>query len=512
VSTVPVKLLLCRAGLACLVSVLGWGSAAAQPAAPREALSLEQVLAATIEANTALKVAALEVDLARGTTLAEAAPFDSAVVLTGVASRRYQFSVPPAPPATILGEEVTLGAGWSKRFRNGLTVAPVVNVTRAQYDRAAFEDTRASANLRLALPLLRDFGGAITAAPERAARAAEEASVLEQRQALAVAVLQAAVAYWRYLALHRRLEVVISSEGRAARTAVETDALVEADERTRADLAQAQGYLSSRRALRMAAEQDLLEAWEDISILSGQVRSDLSSLPGAATDFPGAGPPPSNESRSRWFAAAPAHRPDLAAAERRMASAEVQVRAARNGLWPRLDLAVTGGYSGDRRGMALADPPFRPVPGPEGSVQLSLELPIQRSGARGALAQQEAVYQRERLGWLELERQIRIRVASTFEMVRRSRLALNESQEAVRLLQQTVESEKQKFRLGSSTLLAVIQAEDTLTSALLAQIEGQRSFAVALVNLRFETGTLFPAPPAAADTIAALARRLTVLP
>jgi outer membrane protein len=67
---------------------------------------------------------------------------------------------------------------------------------------------------------------------------------------------------------------------------------------------------------------------------------------------------------------------------------------------------------------------------------------------------------------------------------------MRESKEAVRLLSSTGQAEKSKFQLGVSTLFDVIQAEDALTSALLGEIQSQRNYAVAIVSLRYQSGTL----------------------
>jgi outer membrane protein TolC len=465
-------------------------AAAAQP------ISLEQVVSGALASSFDLQLAGLAEESARGAALAAAAPFDSALGISGRGSRGYQLSPPDMPLLPHLEfRQLTLATRFSRLFRTGILVAPEVTTSHTQVlSDPRLEYTRSAARLTLVVPLLRDFGGAVTAAPERAASAEHGASQLEQRHAGSQAVLRAAAAYWAYLAASRRLEVFAASEARASRTATDIAALVKADERTRADLAQARGTLASRRANRIAAEQDLLAAWEAIAVLTGTVRADLAALPPAATEFPGGDASPIDGSLAALVGQAIQQRPDVMAAQRRIEGAEERLSAARNELWPRLDLEGSAGVSGQRRGPGLsrlADPLYRDVPGADLAVQLTLLLPLERSGARGRLAQQSAEYQRTRLTRLELERRIRIGVATVFETVKRSRLALGESEQAVSLLQQTVEGEKHKFKLGLSTLFSVIQAEDSLTSALLAKIEGQRTFAMSLATRRFETGTQF---------------------
>ena len=499
--------------LQAILVVLAAAPAAAQPAP--DALALEEVVSATLANNTELKLAGLEVESARGAMLAAAAPFDSALVAAATASQGYQFTSPPQLRSSLAVKQLSGLVGWSRRLRFGLVISPTLTTTRTRLDSdRSLDSTQTTARLTLSLPLLRDLGGVVTAAPERHARAEFAASTFDERHAAAQGVLRAAVAYWSYLAAKRRFEVLAGSEGRAEVTATQTAALVKADERTRADLIQAQGFFSSRRAARIAAERDVVDAWRDIALLIGSSPANLSALPAAATEFPPPGPDPAETSLAGWVSRALSSRPDLAAADDRVQGAAVAVAAARSEMRSRLDLDVSGGYTNQQRGPALRhfiDPFYRDVPGMDASVSLRFELPVERSGARGRLAQSLAAYEQRRLLRVDLERRIRVGVAAAFEIVKRSRLALHESEEAVRLLKQTVDNEKQKFRLGSVTLFSVIQAEDSLTSGLLAKTERQRAFAVALADLRFESGTLFT-PADRSSAAAALVSRLTSLP
>jgi outer membrane protein len=487
-----------RAERRAVAIVLAIAAAPATPARaespPPEALALEQVVSATLANNTDLKLAALAVDGARGALMAAAAPFDSAISGAAGVSQSYQLATPPQPPGSLAVKQVTVAVGWNRRLRWGLLIAPSLTTTRTRLDSLSnLDSTQTTARLTLSLPLLRDLGGAITAAPEREARGEYSATALDERQAGALGLLRAAAAYWSYLAARRRLEVLAGSESRAELTTTQTASLVKADERTRADLIQAQGFHSSRRTARITAEQDLVGAWRDLALLIGSSPASLAVLPEATTDFPAAGGEPSEALLPGWVARALAVRPDLAAADLRISATEAAVDAARSDLRPALDLEVSGGYTSQQRGPALrhfVDPFYRDLPGMDASVQVRYQLPIEKTGARGRLVQSLAIHEQRRVLRLDLERRIRVGVSAAFEVVKRSALALRESEEAVKLLQQTVDNEKHKFRLGSATLFSVIQAEDALTSGLLARTDSHRAFATALANLRYESGTL----------------------
>jgi outer membrane protein TolC len=60
----------------------------------------------------------------------------------------------------------------------------------------------------------------------------------------------------------------------------------------------------------------------------------------------------------------------------------------------------------------------------------------------------------------------------------------------VRLFERTVVNEEKKLRAGTSTLINVITQRDRLTAARQGEVSAQLSLALALVQIRFATGTL----------------------
>ncbi|HSN86019.1 MAG TPA: TolC family protein, partial [Thermoanaerobaculia bacterium] len=81
---------------------------------------------------------------------------------------------------------------------------------------------------------------------------------------------------------------------------------------------------------------------------------------------------------------------------------------------------------------------------------------------------------------------------SALDAVARSAQQLERAVVAVRLFERAVENEEKKLKAGTSTLLDAISQRDRLTAARQAQVSAHLNLALALVRLRFETGTLLP--------------------
>jgi outer membrane protein len=481
-----------------------------------ETVALEQVLRLSLANSTDLKLAATDVEAARAATMVAGAPFDSALALVASGRRGYQLGEPSAPPQPTRLQQIALQAGWTRQLHGGVLIAPEIGTTQTRLELDPRVDyTQATARLRLSLHLLRDRWGAVTDAPERAAAAEGVSSILDRRQAVARVMLEAAGAYWDYLSARRRLDVLTASEARAKTTLSDTTALARADERTAADVVQAEGHYAARKAVRIQAEQDLIAAWADLAVLTGWPAGDQHEVPPEAiTNFPSADAVVLDGQLPRLVGQAWAQRVDLLAAQERVGAAEVRVTADRNALLPVVDLDLIGGYTAESRGPGvrhLVEPLYRDIPGVDLMAQVHVELPIARSGPRGRLGESWAALQRQRLVRADLERRIRVRVPAAYETVKRGGLRLHESERAAKLLQQTVDNEKRRFQLGMATLFSVIQAQEQLTSALLDEILGQRAYATALSQLRYETGGLAPAGGPDLN-VAALAERLTSVP
>jgi outer membrane protein TolC len=79
--------------------------------------------------------------------------------------------------------------------------------------------------------------------------------------------------------------------------------------------------------------------------------------------------------------------------------------------------------------------------------------------------------------------------------VRRDALQLARAAEAVRLYERAVANEEKKLKGGSSTLLDLISQKDRLTAAGQAEVASELALALAILDLRFRTGTLVGAGP-----------------
>lgn len=481
-----------------LVRVLGAGVFVAGLAAHAAAddvasggLELAQVVRVTLSASPELKLAAAQVETADGALTVSRAPFDLTLTSTATASRTNPLDTMGAP---VVQKDLIFTAGAQRLLRNGVLVTSDVSLTRSLLPHSLGGNTDiADVRLGVSIPLLRDRGGASTAAAEKAATRDHEAARWDLRHTAAQQVLAAVAAYWDYRAAHERLEVLRSSEARAERMVEQTRALVEADERTPADLIQMRGNAASKRATRTSAEQDLIEARTALGLAMGLPADAIAALPPPATGFPGPGPGAGHLDTSRLVEDTYRRRADLAAADQRARSAGIRLEAARSDLRPRLDLVLNTGYRATEADDGI-DRFFLTVnqhePRLDALVGLRVELPLANSAARGRVVQSSAAQDLSNIARDDLRRRIAAGVAMGLEAVAHADASMQESAEAVRLFEAGVQAVQRRFQMGAATLFDLIQAQDALTNALIAQVQSQRDHAVAIAALRFQSGKL----------------------
>lgn len=482
-----------------LVRVLGSGvivaglaahTAAADEVAPG-GLGLAEVVRVTLSASPELKLAAAQVEIADGALTVSRAAFDLTLTTTATASRTNSLDSMGAPAVQ---KDLTFTAGAQRLLRNGVLVTSEVSLTRSLLAQSLGVDTdTADVRLGVSIPLLRDRGGASSAAGEQAAARDHEAARWELRHTAAQQVLAAVAAYWDYQAAHQRLEVLRSSEARAERTVEETSALVKADERTPADLIQLRGNAASKRATRASAEQDIIAARTALGLAMGLPADAIAALPAPATAFPEPGGGAGRLDASRLVEETYRRRADLAAADQRTRSASIRLDAARSDNRPRFDLLLNTGYRNQEADDGI-DRFFLTVnqhqPHLDALVELRLQIPLLNSAARGQVVQSSAAQEQSTIARDDLRRRIAAGVAMGLQAVAHTEAAMLESAEAVRLFEEGVHAVQRRFQLGAATLFDLIQAQDALTGAQLFHVQSQRDHAVAIAALRFQSGRL----------------------
>ena len=300
----------------------------------------------------------------------------------------------------------------------------------------------------------------------------------------------------------RFLEVAIGSEERGHTLFQNVSDLIQAERTPRNDINQVRANLADRTANRIAAEQQVTAARQQLALAMGLPPEGMAQVADPAENLPDVIGAPASDSVApgRYIALALSQRADYAAARKLVDARRALLPQASNALRPEVDLTFSSGYSGLREGVypqSYAASLFLGVHGLDAAAGIRYESVPGNNAAAGHLAQTEAAIREAELSAADTARTIAMEVSVALAAVRNASLRLEKARESVTAFQAALDGEREKYRLGFGSLVDILTTEDRLISALSVQVQAQLDAAVETALLRQATGTLV-APNAAA--------------
>lgn len=392
----------------------------------------------------------------------------------------------------------TLDIGATKEYRNGITINPSFQNTRTTDNIYNLPGANASTlSFQVTVPLLRGFGRSAVAAQETAAGIEVDARLLDLNQTISTLLASTASSYWGAVGAEKNLKVTQGSEERGRIYVENVQTLIHAGRVPEAEINQVNANLATRVAERIAAEQALVAAQQQLALAMGLAVDKMADVGMPSEDFPkdddqtlaalDAKPVP------EFFDLAQKRRADYLAAKRREEEQRTLLVAARNALRPQVNLNLNSGYSSLSGGTGIQDffaAPGRTVKGPNLGAGITYQFPPSNNAALGELMLAQANLREAELHTLQTSQSIMAAVVTAVAGVRNAVLQLRKAREAVGASQAALDGEREKYRLGVGQLVDVLTVEDRLTVALENQVNAEVGYAVALTQLRAATGTI----------------------
>jgi outer membrane protein len=475
----------------------------AQSTAPPEgstaSLSLAEAIESTLREHPLLHVQEQQVQYNRGAVLHAQSQFDRVVTAGGSQSRTYlplnSVETTVYGPITALTNLTSVDAEATQQFRNGITAGPMLTVTRTSDNVFTFsQQNQSHLDFQVNIPLLRGRGRDVVTAQEVSSNIEVEASLLDLNQMISDLLFNTATSYWSAVAARRSLDVYREAETRAKLLLDTAQALIEADKIPRSDASEAQANLADRTASRIAADEQLLEAKQQLAVAMGLSAEKMITGREATDPLPvgTAEPLPPGDVQAAINEAL-LRRADYLAARKRQVEADVLTVSARNQLKPQVDLQFSTGYSGVKDGLRPDQYLLSTVDGVHG-VDLSggvrYQFPLQNRAAQGGLVQARSTALQAAYRTQDSARNIASGVIVAESSVRSAVLQLGKVNESVALFRTSLDNEREKYRLGVGSLVDVLTVEDRLTDVLVQQVQAELGYAVALARLRSSTGTI----------------------
>jgi outer membrane protein len=475
----------------------------ASPAHAQPTYSLVDAVEETLTQHAGIKIQEQQVGIGRGALLQAAGTFDP--ILGGILNQNRASlpltSAQKASLGTSFSEQQTnqlnISSGVSRQFRNGISISPVFSLAHNSGNLIPRVNSRSSMGFTVTLPLLAGRGRSVVGAQETQAKLEVDAALLDLNQTIAQQVTTTVLDYWNAVAAKKNLQIAQESEARGDELVRNLQLLVEADRSPKNDLNTVKANLSSRRATRINAEQQAIQARSQLALDMGREPATADDLPEATEDFPSHGIPGSVQfpavAAERYIDSALKNRADILAAKARTDETKAGIAPARNLLLPGLDLSLTSSYSGLQEGTGLdqyLSTLFLGGYKPNFAGSLTYTFSPANNIARGKVMQAEAALRQSKLKEKDLERSAQASVVVAIEAIQNGVANSASARESVEFYQAALEGEREKLRLGRGSIIDILTVEDRLTVALAQLVQAQLRYSQAIIQLRFASGTL----------------------
>lgn len=398
--------------------------------------------------------------------------------------------------------------GLQKRFRTGL-IANISTEYSSLSDNfplnrfneqvgADITDHVAATTLSLTQPLLRGNRKSVVTAFEKAAeltiKSAKENNTLNN----AFEILQMGNAYWQYVGAYESLKIFEDNESRVRNVLEITQELVKADKRPEGDLVQIQADLADQERQTTTARQNFYNSKLNLGRVVGISEEESKKIGEPVDSFPDTSASLSRNDEDvnveNMIALARKNRTDISATAFTQEGLDLQLKATKNSKLPQLDLTGFYTYQGEASGGG-AEQFFnafgnRPGRNQVAGFRLNFSIPVNNNRAKADFALSKIAVQDQQISYDNLVRNIDLNVSIAFNNLENATKIVKKAKESLDFSTQVFNNEQVKFQNGLTTLLNLILFQDRLTFAYLEYLRAEQQFAVALLNLRFETGTL----------------------
>ncbi|WP_257669663.1 TolC family protein [Parapedobacter tibetensis] len=465
----------------------------------------------TLSKSPLIQRNALEIDQAEANLRTQRSTFDYQLS-SGINASRNNLTPFNADPrqqfltSNLKTNNLDFYVAMQKKLRTGMVADISTNYSRV-YDNFPFNtyneevgpnvsDHATSTTLSLTQPLLRGNSVKVNTAFENAAKLDVESAYQNFELNGAFEVLQMGTTYWQYLGAFRSLEIFRENEDRVRNVLEITQELVKADKKPASDLVQIKADLAEQERQTTVALQNLYNARVNLGRAIGLNEAQSRSIGNPTNDFPAIVASRFNEEVDveSMMALARNRRSDIQAFQNTQDALALQLSATKNAVLPILDLAGFYTYGGAAVGGGV-DRFFNTFGNRQGrnhiiGLSLTFSLPVNNNLALANLAKSKIALTDQNISYENLLRNIDLNVSIALNNLENSVSILEKAKETLEYYQEVFDNEQVRFQNGLTTLLNLILFQERLTFAQLEYLTAQQQFAVSIINLRYETGTL----------------------
>lgn len=359
--------------------------------------------------------------------------------------------------------------------------------------------------LSVTQPLLRNFGRESTEFGIRIARLSSERSQIAFSEQVISILQQVEGAYWRLVEAREQLKVAEESKRLAVQLHENNRVRVDVGTLAPLELVSSEAGIATR-------EEEVIRARAEIGNAEDVLKT-LLRLEGddawAASILPETKPDLEHPKIDlpQALATALEARPELAREQSSQRAREIEAAYYRGQRKPRLDLAVSYGFTGTGGDLVVRDDQgnvVSTVPGglsdavdqvtggdfPGWSVGVEVGIPIQNRAAKARATIAELAVDQGRTGIEQVRQVVTTEVRLAVRALETASQELESAKVSVRLQTANLDAERKKFTNGLSTSFQILQVEEDLTNARSREVRAVTNYRRAMVEYYRSMGKL----------------------
>src|SRR5579863_1094745 len=467
-------------------------------------LSLDDAIRLALANNTDIRVDEQPVETARTAVERALAPFDTNASASFNSTRQHEnaYSQLFGGPPTINSLDQVTQVGLTQMLETGTSFQATFNSFKGTSNFYFFSPVFSTAlEFDLTQPLLKGRGLLVNRAPIVVAQRglAQSRSTFEGR--VNDVLLKVIQDYWNVIQAQENLTVQRESLDEAQKSYDHDKHALELGALPPLDIYRSESQVASRRVSVIQAEYFLKQQEDQLRRdLGADIDPNIRALDLNLTDKPDPTGALMSIDIPTAIQKALDYRPEIESMRQQLASDDVNVRLAHNGLEP--DLSLTGRYLTSGLNTGLANGSLEA--GTYGSAinqmfgfgyptyefGVTLKYPFRNHQAQAAmgdaLASKRADLYSDRL----LQEEITLGVTNAVHALEESKLSMQAAKVALDLAQKTLQADQHKYELGAETVFFVLEAQTELTQAQVALVQAEVSYQLATAQVDHDTGSL----------------------
>jgi outer membrane protein TolC len=483
-------------------------------------LQLREFLGLVLKNFADIQVTRLDVYTAADAIVNAKNPFDPNLNLSfnavrSVSPLSYSLAGSPsggqvALPETINSLSQTSTLDYTQLLPTGERFESTFTGYRSSGEGYAYPTVFGVLNFQFTQPLLQNRTNLEYLNPLRVARTELLISSKQSEAAIATTMAQAAVQYWQAILARENIRVDEQAVALAQQSYKHDKQALDLGALSKLDIFQSETQVAERGRDLVQAQYEYKVQLDGLRRLIGaDLTSHLRETEIVLDDDPSVLPDRSNILPfEQALAKALQNRPEVTAADAAVSIDDMNARASRDALLPRLDLSLQGGSSGPgfnqlTTGSVVGLTTSAPPPGlgttlqqvldfsyPTYGFSVSATFPFHNSTAKASLADALVNRTRDRYRQRQTKEQIILDVRQATHSIELADATIEAAVRARDLARQNVDAEQQKYQLGSITAFELLDAQSRLASTESALVSAYIDFQEAYISYQRATWTL----------------------